>query len=117
MLSLIDTVHQLLKFKTMKKTILIIAILLVSLSGFAQEKKYVTYTDSLDAYTKIAQINKVASVLKWKDGITNNYCYPIWNNTHTICAIPIEQGYENYFTIKERSEAIELNETWKSKQQ
>ncbi len=37
----------------------------------------------------------------WTDGITNNYCNPIWNESLQKWLVPILEGYEQFFTDEE----------------
>jgi len=74
--------------------------------------KYVTYGGAVN---KIESINSICITSKWKDGITNNYCFveeydeEINGEIITSFLIPILDGYEEFFTSISRDRIITLN--------
>lgn len=48
----------------------------------------------------------------WNDGITSSYAIICIHPDSTKFAVPIEPGYEIFFTQQEKDSAIELDSTW-----
>jgi len=73
---------------------------------------HIVFNTRIDAILRQDEITKECIDKKWTDGVTSTYCELLQHPIKELYAIPVLDGYEDFFTESEIKSATELTKDW-----